>query len=167
MSIKYKILICCGILAVFLGVYGFGDGEIRPTSKRNPSPAKKERQAVALEKQANNEDMVAAILIMPKSYLPALKRFSQSAMARNIEILRAELEVKDGQMTAVRQHNRLKHRNRKIEQANTPAHKSPGAISKRSPSQEMQTVSSGFLYLLAGFQKHRFIRWFLNDLIFI
>jgi hypothetical protein len=130
MSIKYKILICCGILAVFLGVYGFGNGEIRPTSKRNPSPAKKERQAVALEKQANNEEMVAAILIMPKSYLPALKRFSQSAMARNIEILRAELEVKDGQMT----------------------------ISKRPPKQETQMVSSGFLYLLAGFQKHRFVR---------
>jgi hypothetical protein len=159
MSIKYKILICCGILAVFLGVYGFGNGEIRPTSKRNPSPAKKERQAVALEKQANNEEMVAAILIMPKSYLPALKRFSQSAMARNIEILRAELEVKDGQMTAVRLDNRLKHRNRKIEQANNKsAHKLPEAISKRPPKQETQMVSSGFLYLLAGFQKHRFVR---------
>jgi hypothetical protein len=45
--------------------------------------------------------MVAAIVIMPKSYLPALKRFSQSKMARNIKILRARIELQDGNMTAV------------------------------------------------------------------
>jgi hypothetical protein len=159
MSTKYKILICSGIIAVFLGVYGFKNGEIQPTSKRTHSAVKKELKTTASGKKANNEDMVAAILIMPKSYLPALKRFSQSAMARNIKILRAELEIKDGQMTAVRQDRRLKHRNRKMEQANNnPAHKLPEAISKRPPNQEDQMVSSGFLYLLAGFQKHRFIR---------
>ena len=159
MSIKYKILICCGILAVFLGVYGFGKGEIRPTSKRTHSAVKKEHKTVGLEKQANNEDMVAAILIMPKSYLPALKRFSQSAMARNIKIMRAELEVKDGQMTAVRQHNRPKHRNLKIEQpTNQPAQELAESISIRPPTQEKQMISSGFLYLMAGFRKHRFVR---------
>ena len=159
MSTKYKILICSGILAVFLGVYGFGNGDIRPTSKRTHSAVKKEHKTAALDKQANNEDMVAAILIMPKSYLPALKRFSQSAMARNIKILRAELELKNGQMTAVRQHNRPKHRNREIEQqTNQPAHELAEAISKRPPNRETQMVSSGFLYLMAGFQRHRFVR---------
>jgi hypothetical protein len=159
MSTKYKILISSGILAVFLGVYGFGNGDIRPTSKRTHSAVKKEHKTAALEKQANNEDMVAAILIMPKSYLPALKRFSQSAMARNIKILRAELELKNGQMIAVRQHNRPKHRNPEIEQqTNLPAHELAEAISKRSPNRETQMVSSGFLYLMAGFQRHRFVR---------
>ena len=159
MSLKYKILISFSILTVFCGVYGFKYGETRLTSKSQAPTVKKERQTIAVGKQAKKEEMVTAILIMPKSYLPALKRFSQSAMARNIKILRAELEVKDGQMTAVRLDNRLKHRNRKMEQANnTPAHKLPEAISKRPPKQETQMVSSGFLYLLAGFQKHRFVR---------
>jgi hypothetical protein len=50
---------------------------------------------------AESENTVAAILIMPKSYLPSLEQFSNSVMAKNITILRAQLESKDGQITAV------------------------------------------------------------------
>ena len=160
MSLKYKLLICCTILAVLFGVYGFTNVNLMPmpTSKYKPSEIKKQRQKVSLETRARDDGMVAAILIMPKSYLPALKRFSQSAMARDIKILRAELEVKDGQMTAVRQLKSSKRPNPKIEQADEPVEKLPEAISENSSSQAKQMVSSGFLYLLAVFQNHRFIR---------
>ena len=160
MSLKNKLLIGCTILAVLFGVYGFTNVNLMPmpTSKYKPSEIKKQRQKAALEARAQDDGMVAAILIMPKSYLPALKRFSQSAMARDIKILRAELEVKDGQMTAVRQLNGSKRPNPRIEKADETVGEFPAAISESPPGQDKQMVSSGFLYLLAGFQKHRFIR---------
>ena len=160
MSLKYKVLICCTILAIFVGVYGFTSVDLMPmpTSKHKPSAIKLQRQKVSLETRVQEDGMVAAILIMPKSYLPALKRFSQSAMARNIKILRAELEVKDGQMTAVSQFKHSKRPNPKIEQIDETVEKRLESISKSPSNQERQMVSSGFLYLLAGFQKHRFVR---------
>ena len=154
----YKILICFSVLAAFFGFYAFNYGETRLTSKGSPSPVKKERKTIGIEKQAKNEDMVTAILIMPKSYLPALKRFSQSAMARDIKILQAQLEVKDGKMMAVRLDNRVKQRDRRIEPINSPDTKSTEQFAESPPGTENQILSSGFLYLLASLQKNRFIR---------
>ena len=160
MSLKSKILICCTILAIFVGVYGFTSVDLMPmpTSKHKPSAIKQQRQKVSLETRVRDDGMVAAILIMPKSYLPHLKRFSQSAMARDIKILRAKLEVKDGQMTAVRQLKHSKRPNPKIELIDETVEKRLESIPESPSNQERQVVSSGFLYLLAGFQKHRFIR---------
>jgi len=155
MPIRYKVLICASVLAVFFGFYGFNDGETRLTSKPNPSPAKKGRHTVIAEKLVENEDMVAAIIIMPKSYLPALKRFSQSPMARNIKIMRARLEEKDGQLTAVRQDKRLKQKSRNNEPAIKPANTTPRAISNLPPNREKQIVSAGILHLLASTHRSR------------
>ena len=154
----YRILICFSILAAFFGFYAFNYGETRLTTERSPSPVKKDRKTVSIERQTKNEDMVTAIIIMPKSYLPALKRFSQSAMARDIKILQAQLEVKDGKMMAIRQDNRVKQRDRKTEPTNNPAHKTAGLSAKHPPDAENQILSSGFLYLLASIQKNRIIR---------
>jgi hypothetical protein len=158
MPIKYKVLICFSILAVFFGFYGYNNGETQLTSNPNPTPAKKGRNAVITEKQVKNEDMVAAIIIMPKSYLPALKRFSQSPMAKNIKIMRAQLEEKDGQLTAVRQDKRLKVKSRNIEPAIKPADTPPQAISKLPPDRGKQIVSAGILYLLASTHPSRTTR---------
>lgn len=160
MSLKYKMLICCTIVTIFFGVYGFTNVNLlqMPTSKHKPSAIKKQHQKVSLESRAQDDGMVAAILIMPKSYLPALKRFSQSAMARDIKILRAELEVKDGQMTAVRQLNHPERSNPKIEKAGELEGKLPEGLLQSPPGREKQMVSSGVLTLLTGLQKHRFIR---------
>jgi len=158
MSKIYKMLICFSVLAAFFGFYAYNYGETRLISKRSPSLVKKDRKTISIEKQAKNEDMVTAIIIMPKSYLPALKRFSQSAMARDIKILRAQLEVKDGKMMAVRQDNRVKQRDRKIEPTNNPAIKSSEQFPERPPETEMQILSSVFLNLLASIQNNRFIR---------
>ena len=150
MPIKYKALIGVSVLAVFFGFTGFHDGETRLTLKPNPSPAKKGPQTITVETSVKNEDMAAAIIIMPKSYLPALKRFSQSPMARNLTIYRAQLEEKDGQLTAVRQDGRLKQKSRNFEPAIKPAHNPPQAVSSLPPDREKQLVSAGMLYLLAS-----------------
>ena len=160
MSLKFKILISCTIVAIFLGVYGFTSVNLlpMPALKEKPSAVKKQRQKMPLETKARDDGMVAAILIMPKSYLPALKRFSQSAMARDMKILRAELEVKDGQMTAVRRLNRAKRPNPGIEHHDESTGNLPEAIPDGPAVRDKQLVSHGFLYLLASIQKHRFIR---------
>ena len=150
MPIKYKVLISFIVLTVFFGCYGFNNGETRLASSPDPSAGKKEPNTVINEKQAGNEDMVAAIIIMPKSYLPALKRFSQSPMARNIKILEAQLEEKDGQLTAVRHNNTLTKISRNNEPANLSADTAPLAVSKLPPGREKQIVSAGMLYLLAS-----------------
>ena len=158
MSRKYKIFICMGIMAALFGFYGYKIGETRLTAIPDPAPAKRQHKTVQVEKQAKNDDMVAAILIMPKSYLPALKRFSQSPMARNVKILRADLEIKDGIMTAVRQDKRVKQQELQKEAAGQPETASPLAVSHLQPDGEKHIVSAGFLYLMAGISKHRFVR---------
>ena len=158
MQKKYKILVVLSIAAAFLTWYGFDYGETQLITKSKQSPVKKKLKPIVAEKPADNDDMVAAILIMPKSYLPALKRFSQSAMGRNIKILRAQLEVIDGKMTAVRYDKRVKQQGRKIEPANNPANKTTDLISKLPPDKENKILSTGFLYLLASIQNNRFSR---------
>lgn len=59
---------------------------------------------------------------------------------------------------AVRQDNRVKQRDRKIEPINNPDTKSTERFSERPPETEKQILSSGFLYLLASLQKNRLIR---------
>ena len=158
MSGKYKVLICIGILAVLFGFYGYKIGETRLASIPDPVPAKKQPKTVQVEKQAKSDDMVAAILIMPKSYLPALKRFSQSPMARNIKIMPAEVKIKDGKMTAVRKEEHVKPQKRQNKPANKPVAAPSLADSHLALDREKQIVSAGFLYLLSGISKSPFVR---------
>ena len=158
MSRKYKAFICIGMIAALFGFYGYKVGETRLSAIPDPAPAKKQLKTVRVEKQATNEDTVAAILIMPKSYLPALRRFAQSPMARNVKILRADLEIKDGIMTAVRQDKRVTQQALPKGRNGQPETAPPLAISHLAPNRENQIVSAGFLYLLAGISKHQFVR---------
>ena len=87
---KYLVFACLSIVAIFLFVYGFNYGNTNQIAKVKQSPESKMRKKEKLVQLAKDDDMVAAIVIMPKSYLPALKRFSQSKMARNIKILGAQ-----------------------------------------------------------------------------
>ena len=107
---KYYIIACLSIAAIFFFIYGFNDEDTNQIAKIKQSSESKMRKKEKLVQLAEDEDMVAAILIMPKSYLPALKRFSQSKMARNIKILRAQLEMQDGTISAVHQTSLKKNR---------------------------------------------------------
>ena len=111
----------------------------------------------SVQQLADKDDMVAAIIIMPKSYLPALKRFSQSKMARNIKILRARIEVQDGNMTAV---YTTKNNQRQIHKPAPPdsiADKFNVTDNERSLELEQPALATGFLYLLASVHKSKLI----------
>ncbi len=149
---KYKIFLCLSIGTIFLILYSFNDGETKLTSKTNHLPVSKARKSPRPVNLADNEDMVAAILIMPKSYLPALKQFSNSRMAKDITILLAQIELKDGQMTAVH-HQKKKQPARKITPVNNPSNKPDEAILGKPTERERQIFTTGFMYFLASIHK--------------
>ena len=156
---KYKILLCLSILVVFLILYRFNGEEKKLTSKMKYSHVSKAKKSKIPANFADNNNMVAAILVMPKYYLPALAQFSNSAMAKNITILRAELESKDGQMTAVYKKDG-KRGGRKITQANKTPSKTKGRepTLAKTPKREKQVLAAGFIYFLANLHKSAIFR---------
>jgi len=154
---KFKILLCLSIPAVFLIFYCFNDGETKLTSKMKHSHVSKAKKSKVPVNLTDNDNMVAAILIMPKSYLPALEQFSNSVMAKNITILRAQLESKDGQMTAVYKKNK-KQRGQKITPANNAPRKINSTILEKTSEREKQILTTGFLYLLASIHRSTLLR---------
>ena len=152
MQKKYKILLCLSIPAVFLIIYCFNDGETKLTSKMKASYVSKANKSKMPVNLADNDNMVAAILIMPKSYLPALEQFSRSVMTKNITILRAQLESKGGQMTAVYKKNE-KRQSREITSAKSTPRQISDTILEKTPEREKQILAAGFMYFLASMRK--------------
>ena len=157
MQKKYKILLCLSIPAVFLIIYCFNDGETKLTSKMKASHVSKANNSKMPVNLADNDNMVAAILIMPKSYLPALEQFSRAVMTKNITILRAQLESKDGQMTAVYKKNG-ERRGGTITPVDSVANKLTEAILEKKPEKEKLVLVTGFLYCLASIQRKTLFR---------
>ena len=150
---KYTVIACLSIAVIFLFLYGFNYGDTNQIARIKHSSDSKIRKQEKLAQLTKNDDMVAAIIIMPKSYLPALKRFSQSKMAKNIKILGAQIEMQGDKMTAVHQNSYKKQR---------PSENPPEAntfeefkdIRADEPMQsETPMLAAGFLYLLASAQK--------------
>ena len=151
----YTLISCLSIAAVFLVLPDFKEGETKLLMQNNHSPVSRERKPIVSTKLASEDNMVAAILIMPKYYLPALKRFSQSKMAKNIKILQAQLELKNGEMTAIHKtHNEIK-RDRVIMPDNSDPNKTKEAKLERRSKKEKQILAAGILYLMANAHKSR------------
>ena len=151
----YTLISCLSIAAVFLVLPDFKEGETKLLMQNNHSPVSRERKPIVSTKPASEDNMVAAILIMPRYYLPALKRFSQSKMAKNIKILQAQLELKNGEMTAIHKtHNEIK-RDRVIMPDNSDPNKTKEAKLERRSKKEKQILAAGILYLMANAHKSR------------
>ena len=148
----YKLLLCLSISAIFFISYGFKDGENTQATKTDRLRATKMRKKPELSKLTENDDIVAAILIMPKSYLPALDKFSNSTMAKDMTILKARLEFKDGQMTAV-SNKQEKKRSTKVSSKERPAAKPDKALSKSTAKIEKKILATGFVLFLANIHR--------------
>ena len=66
------------IPAVFMIFYAFNDGETNLNVSPKHSQVPKAQKGKITVNPANDDNLAAAILIIPKSYLPALKQFSNS-----------------------------------------------------------------------------------------
>ncbi len=158
MKKKYAVIACLSIATIFLFLYGFDYGNTNQVARIKQSSDSKMRKKVQLAQLTKDDDMVAAIIGMPKSYLPALKRFSQSKMARNIKILRAQIEMQDGKMMAVHQDSFKKQRPSENPSLINTSGEVKG-ISKNEPMQsENPILATGFLYLLASAKKASILR---------
>jgi len=69
----------------------------------------------------------------------------------------AQLESKDGQMTAVYKKNE-KRRGRKITQANNAPSKTGDTILEKTLEREKQVLAAGFMYFLASMHKSAIFR---------
>ena len=152
---KYIVIACLSIATIFLFLYGFDYGGTNQIARIKQSSDSKVRKKAQLAQLAKNDDMVAAIIIMPKSYLPAMKRFSQSKMAKNIKILRAQIEMQGDQMTAVHQSNSKKQRLTQNSPVINTSDKFEGIRADKPMQSEKPILATGFLYLLASMQKAR------------
>ena len=156
---KYKLLLCLSIAAILLILYSTNTRPTLLSSKINPLPVKKmkARKSADLANLANNEEMVATILVMPKSYLPALMQFSKSKMAKEMTFLEAQIEIKDGQVTAIHS-KKKKQPGRKTLTAANPSNKPDKTKLEQTPDIKKQVLSAGLLIFLASIHKGRLFR---------
>jgi len=152
---KYTIIACLSIAAIFLFLYGINYGDTNQIAQIKDSSDSKMRKKEKLVQLAKNDDMVAAIIIMPKSYLPAMKRFSQSKMAKNIKILQAQIVMQGDKMTAVHQNISKKQRPSENPPAINTSKEIKDIGADASMRSEKPILATGFLYLLASMQKAR------------
>ena len=152
---KYILIAGLSFAAAFLVQHIFDEGRTRPVEKKTHSPISNSHQRSESTELAVDDDAVAAILIMPKSYLPVLKRFSQSKMAEHIKILRARILSEGGGITAIYETNTEEKRDRVIMSDNNMPNNMKDAKLARRPAKEKQIIAAGILYLIANAYKNK------------
>ena len=141
------ILVCAVAYARFgpaENFYPAGQNEFVKKSKRSARGTVGSSDILTGQPEA---ELAYAIVVMPKSYLPALKRFSRSRMARELKILPAKIEWKEGQLMAV-----PKQAVSKAGDSRTPpAEKAgPGSGAVRPTEAKSVLRNAAFLLLLQG-----------------
>lgn len=110
-------------------------------------------QAQVLLAADKSSDSFVAILIMPKSYLPLLERFSHKKIARKIEILPAKLERNAAKVVAV-SHNTTKGKfTRAIKQAEHTDVKQDRTITAAPVEKERISRNAALLFFQAEAEK--------------
>ena len=98
---KYKTIIGLSILIGTVGVLIFQLKEKNtPIIYRRPPTAQAQGHVNSMTFY-DESDIYCGILLMPKSMLPTLKRFSNYDIAKKIKIMPANIEWEDGQMLVI------------------------------------------------------------------
>ena len=111
---KYKTIIGLSMLIGSVGVLIF------QLKEKNTPIIYKRPPTVQAQNHVNSmtfyeeSDIYCGILLMPKSMLPTLKRFSNYDIAKKIKIMPANIEWEDGQMLVIPKEAILKEINQKI-----------------------------------------------------
>jgi len=148
MKKRYPILIGL-VLVCAVGYARFGTAENFSTAEKNEVVKKSKRFAPTAGGSLNllnghpEADLAYAIVVMPKSYLPALKRFSRSIMARDLKILPAKIEWKEGQLMAM-----PKQAVSKAEDSQTPPAENVSSGSGNAGRTEAKSVLKNAAFLL-------------------
>ena len=146
---KSIIVASLSLVCVFVFLFVFDEGETRPiVTFHHPSTAKKTHLDTKSSGPMVPENAYAAIVLIPKAYVPVLERFKHSKMGKMIKIMPAKLEWRDGTMTAVLRDNKVKRSSRKNEQKQTLPSKTQTSYKKRADEKRNKVLSAGLLCYL-------------------
>jgi hypothetical protein len=158
MFIKYALIFCLIVAAVLLVFYTYNENETILAAKNTSAPAHAKHPNIRSVGLKANDDITAVILLLPKSFLPALRRFSQSRMAKGIKVLPAQIQLEDGKMIAVTKDPNGNQGEGSIVAGDNSPEKvtNSGAVSMLKKKDRIAAIS--FLYLLANVHKSRLYR---------
>ena len=158
MFIKYALIFCLIVVAVLLVFYTYNEKETILAAKNTSAPAPAKHPNIRSVGQRANDDITAAILILPKSFLPALRRFSQSRMAQGIKVLPAQIQLEEGKMIAVTENLNGNQREGLTAASDNSTKKinESGAVSTPGKMEGIAAIS--LIYLLANVHKSKLYR---------
>jgi hypothetical protein len=105
MPSKYMIITALGFTAVLIFGAGFKLGQSHEMLKAYDR-AESEQHGGRGQRHAGMQiktNRIAAIMVMPRSYLPLLEKFKHSKIARRVEVLPAHIDQQDGRLIAISQ----------------------------------------------------------------
>ena len=158
MFIKYASIFCLFVVAVLLVLYIFNEKDTILAAKNTSPPALAKSPNIRSVGLRTNDDITAAILILPKSFLPTLKRFSQSRMAKGIKVLPAQIQLEDGTMIAVTKDRNGNQREGLTAASDNSTKKINESGAVIMPGKKDGIAAICFLYLLANVHKSRLYR---------
>jgi hypothetical protein len=155
---KYALIFCLIVAAVLLVFYTYNEKETIPAAKNTSAPAHAKHPNIRSVGLKANDDITAVILLLPKSFLPALRRFSQSRMAKGIKVLPAQIQLEDGKMIAVTNDLNVNQREDLTAAGDNSSKKitNSGELSRQGKKDGIAAFS--FFYLLANVYKSRLYR---------
>jgi hypothetical protein len=106
------------------------------------------RQHVNSMTAAEASDLFCGILLMPKTLLPVLDRFSQHPVARDIKIMPAKIEWENGSMVVIPKKDFASTADRTAGQAKHGNIKENNELTKNPPQADGAVLNSALLYLL-------------------
>ena len=112
---KKRMVVLIGLIMIgAIGYAHFGTVKNTTPEEKVGYTQKSNRPALGAGRGENRlhdqpaSELVYAIVVMPTSYLPLLKRFSRSRIARDLKILPAKIDWNDGQPVVTPTHTGLK-----------------------------------------------------------
>ena len=156
MQKTYTALIGFGLIVALTFGIGFKFGQNSDVLKVYTQSNSKQQMGQQLSFAVEKSNQVAAVLLMPKSYVPLLEKFKHRKIARAIKILPANIKWDDGQMVAIPQKAIFKDAGPSVTPVVNISHRSEMATPKTTSDKSKMTQGAAFLFLLKGAATNKF-----------
>ena len=148
MQIKHTTLIGFGLIVALTFGVGFKLGQNSEALTVYAQSNSRQQVDQKLSVSVKKSNQVAAILLMPRSYVPLLEKFKHRKIARAIKILPAHIGWDDDQMIAIPQKAILKNTAAPDSPIVNISHRRQMKTQKENPAQSKMTRGAAFLFLL-------------------
>ena len=150
MQPKYTIMICFGLIGLLTFGVGFKLGQSHETLKAYTAADDRQQVNQKYITPSAQPNRVAAILLMPKSYLPLLEKFKHRKIARAIEIVPAQIDTDSGRLVATSRQP-LTHKTVKpVVSLEVASYKREVKPKEPRPGDTKIAQSAAFLFLVKG-----------------